>query len=134
MLRPGYESPSAYQIAGPILNEVYSDILQKCQQKLEEKEKFLDLCNQLLTSVAATAGLERFFSNFGIIQSKLRNRLGNEKASKLVFMFKYLNQDTRKKKANLDWIWQEQLVQITEAVAISENSSDGNVSSSTIIE
>lgn len=35
MLRPGYESPSAHQIAGPILNEVYSDILQKCQQKLQ---------------------------------------------------------------------------------------------------
>ena len=68
------------------------------------KKEFLELCEQLFSAVAATAGLERIFSSFGLIQSKLRNRLGNEKASKLVFIFKYLNQNTDVKAKSLDWI------------------------------
>ncbi|CAH0563065.1 unnamed protein product [Brassicogethes aeneus] len=56
------------------------------------KQGFLSLCEQLLTAIAATASLERMFSSFGLVQSKLRNRLGNEKAGKLTFLFKYKNQ------------------------------------------
>lgn len=40
----------------------------------------------LLTAVCSTAGLERIFSIHGIIHSKLRNKLGNDKAAKLVFL------------------------------------------------
>lgn len=69
---------------------------------------FFNLCHQLLTAVAATAGLERIFSTFGLVQSKLRNRLGNEKASKLTFIFKYLNQDCKKKATNMNWVWEEE--------------------------
>lgn len=43
------------------------------------------------TAIASSAGVERTFSKFGLIQSKLRNQLGNEKASKLVFINQKLN-------------------------------------------
>lgn len=46
---------------------------------------------QLLTAKASSASVERVFSSFGLVHSKLRNRLGTEKASKLVFLFKILN-------------------------------------------
>jgi hypothetical protein len=35
---------------------------------------------------SCSAAIERIFSNFGMIQSKLRNRLGLAKAGKLVFL------------------------------------------------
>ena len=71
-----------------------------------EKNAFIELCEQLHTAVASTAGIERNFSSFGLIQSELRNRLGNQKASKLVFMFKYMNQKIDAKKTNLEWAWE----------------------------
>lgn len=46
---------------------------------------------QLLTATASSAGVERVFSSFGLVHSNLRNRLGIEKAGKLVFLFKLLN-------------------------------------------
>lgn len=64
----------------------------------------MTICEQLLSAIAATASLERTFSSFGMIQSKLRNRLGNEKAGKLTFLFKYKNQMQKNVKENLDWI------------------------------
>lgn len=45
----------------------------------------------ILTAKATTANVERIFSSFGVVQSKLRNRLGLQKAAKLVFLFKTLN-------------------------------------------
>lgn len=45
----------------------------------------------LLTAKSSTANVERVFSTFGVVQSKLRNRLGLEKAAKLVFLYKMLN-------------------------------------------
>jgi hypothetical protein len=42
--------------------------------------------NQLLLEMpSCLAVIERIFSNLGMIQSKLRNRLGLAKAGKLVF-------------------------------------------------
>ena len=46
-----------------------------------------------LTANASSASVERIFSRFGLIHSKLRNRLGVEKAAKLVFLYKVLNKD-----------------------------------------
>lgn len=46
---------------------------------------------KLSTAVASSADLERMFSKFGLIQSKLRNRLGTQLASKLVFLYNKLN-------------------------------------------
>ena len=37
---------------------------------------------------ASSASIERVFSTFGLVHSKLRNRLGIEKAAKLVFCFR----------------------------------------------
>ena len=52
-----------------------------------------DLCNiaiKLLSLPASSASIERIFSNFGIIQTKLRNRLGLEKTAKLVACYREL--------------------------------------------
>ena len=48
---------------------------------------------------------ERQFSTLGLVQSKLRNRLGYEKAAKLTFMFR--NMQPKEEKSNLNWIWDE---------------------------
>ena len=46
---------------------------------------------QLLGAVASSAGVERVFSSFGLVHSKIRNRLGVTKAGKLVFIYKVVN-------------------------------------------
>lgn len=61
-------------------------------QSFPELRENLLLPTQLYTAVASSAGLERVFSSFGLVQSKIRNRLGNEKASKLVTVFKHFNE------------------------------------------
>lgn len=40
---------------------------------------------------ASSASIERIFSVFGLIWTKLRNKLGDEKVEKLVKIYKYLN-------------------------------------------
>ena len=51
---------------------------------------FAELAIHLLSAPSSSASIERVFSNFGVIHTKLRNRLGNEKASKLVFCYRML--------------------------------------------
>ena len=51
---------------------------------------FIGLVNQLLTSPASSASVERIFSNFSYVHSKLKNRLGVERAAKLVFCYRTL--------------------------------------------
>lgn len=53
------------------------------------------LVEQLFTSICSSAGIERLFSTFGYVHSKTRNRLGVEKASKLVTIFKHLNKPNK---------------------------------------
>ena len=60
-------------------------------QVSHRNDDILLVCKSLLTAVAASAGVERVFSTFGLVQSKIRNRLGTEKAGTLVFMYKLLN-------------------------------------------
>lgn len=57
-----------------------------------------DLASVLLKLPSSSASIERIFSNFGAIQTKLRNRLGLEKAAKLVTCYRALRGDT-----DLDW-------------------------------
>ena len=45
----------------------------------------------MLSRVASSAAVERVFSSFGFVQSKVRNRLDTEKVGKLMFMYKLLN-------------------------------------------
>ena len=55
--------------------------------------------NQLLLEMpSSSATNERIFSNFGMIRSKLRNRLGLVKAGKLVFCYRML-----RGKDEIDW-------------------------------
>ena len=62
-------------------------------QSFPELKENLLLPTQLYTAVTSSAGLERvFFSSFGLVQSKIKNCLGNEKASKLVTVFKHFNE------------------------------------------
>ena len=51
----------------------------------------VSLVEQLHTARASSAGIERIFSTFGFVHSKIRNRLGTSKAGKLVFLYKLLN-------------------------------------------
>jgi len=51
----------------------------------------LEVVTLLFTAVASSAGIERIFSTYGLVHSKIRNRLGVEKSSKLVAIFKSLN-------------------------------------------
>jgi uncharacterized protein YuzB (UPF0349 family) len=57
------------------------------------KEPQIKLLEQLLTATSSSAGVERIFSSFGLVHSKLRNRLGVEKAGKLVFLMRRLNNE-----------------------------------------
>lgn len=54
-------------------------------------EEVLTLVAPLLTAVNSSASIERVFSTFGLVHSRLRNRLGVEKAGKLVFIYRILN-------------------------------------------
>ena len=49
-----------------------------------------DIAIGLLTLPSSSASIERIFSNFGLIQTQLRNRLGIDKASKLVACYREL--------------------------------------------
>lgn len=65
------------------------------QNSISEDMKLL--CNQLFSAVASSAGIERMFSSFGLVHSKMRNKLGNEKAAKLTAIFKHLNRSVSEK-------------------------------------
>lgn len=54
-------------------------------------KEMLTMAKKLHSTVASSAGIERIFSSFGIVHTTLRNRLGVEKSSKLVSVFKSLN-------------------------------------------
>lgn len=51
---------------------------------------FCSFFGSLLSCPPSSAGIERLFSTFGIVWTKLRNRLGSEKAGKLVKVHRYL--------------------------------------------
>ncbi|CAL1672891.1 unnamed protein product [Lasius platythorax] len=70
-----------------------------------------DLVTQLHTAIASSASIERLFSAFGLVHTKLRNRLGVEKASKLVTILKALN-----KKGKIDQTEHEIETELTESV------------------
>lgn len=71
------------------------------------KDQWMKVLDQLFSAVPNTAAVERTFSSFGLVHSKLRNRLGVEKAGKLTFMFKQLNESKTKKAINWEK-WSEE--------------------------
>ena len=48
------------------------------------------LARKLLVMPASSATIERFFSNFGLIQTNIRNKLGIQKCEKLLFCYRML--------------------------------------------
>ena len=50
-----------------------------------------EIIRRIIAYSPSTALLERLFSSFGMIHTNVRNRLGVEKAGKLIFCFKVLN-------------------------------------------
>lgn len=66
--------------------------ISKCDYFTEDSigNRFSNLILQLLSCPASSASIERIFSNFGHIHSKLRNRLGTEKCAKLVTCYRML--------------------------------------------
>lgn len=78
-----------YRFSDDIINSVPAVTWWKSIIGLRSTEQATVL--RILTSVCSTANVERVFSAFGLVHSKLRNRLGVEKAGKLVFLFKILN-------------------------------------------
>ena len=56
------------------------------------------LAMNLLSMSLSSAFIERVFSNFGVIQIKLRNRFGLQKAAKLVFCYRFF-----RGKGHIDW-------------------------------
>lgn len=69
--------------------------VQWWQSQADDPEigKQLPVLKQFLCAVASSASVERVFSTFGLVHSDLRNRLGVEKAGKLVSLFKYYNEN-----------------------------------------
>ena len=61
----------------------------------------LDITSQLFSATASSAGIERLFSTFGLVHSKLRNKLGTEKAAKLVAIMRALNQNSSLEKLQI---------------------------------
>jgi len=78
-----------------VINEFSSSKWWKIMEKKTEKSVklprgFCDFFSNLLSCPASSASIERFFSAFGLVWSKLRNRLGIEKATKLVKVYRFL--------------------------------------------
>ena len=70
---------------------------RKCENNMDSLIFALNTCG-ISRLVSNFHSIERIFSNFGLIQTKLRNRLGIEKAGKLVTCYRYL-------RGNIDIEW-----------------------------
>ena len=57
-------------------------------QKIDEE--FNNIVISLLSASSSSVSIARIFSTFGLVMSKLRNRLGLYKAQKLVFLYRTL--------------------------------------------
>lgn len=80
---------SRYLFSEDVLDKTHPLIWWKSIDSLAPQ--LLDLVTMLFSAVASSAGVERIFSTFGLVQSDIRNRLGTEKAGKLTFIYKMLN-------------------------------------------
>ena len=80
----------SYMFAPEVLKKTDPLVWWKSQASLLDKN-IMSLVEQLFTARASTSNIERIFSTFGLVHSKLRNRLQIQKAGKLVFLYKFLN-------------------------------------------
>ena len=73
----------------------WSFIKQKAEKRNDQQEmKFAEFMVDLHSCPSSSASLERFFSTFGFVWSKTRNRLGHQKAFKLVKIYRHLRSST----------------------------------------
>ena len=63
----------------------------KTAKQLNPQNEFCTFIVNLMNCPASSASLERMFSTFGMVWSTLRNRLGVEKAEKLVKIYRYVH-------------------------------------------
>lgn len=83
-----------------VLN-MYKDNPSKWWRLMEKKTEkssmlphgFCKFMHNILNCPPSSSSIERVFSTFGHVWSKLRNKLGVEKASKLVKIYKFLNKN-----------------------------------------
>ena len=73
------------------LSEWWSIVSKRNERMTEGKlpEGFAEFLAKLHTCTASSGSIERIFSSFGLIWSKVRNRLGSDKAHKLVKVYIY---------------------------------------------
>ena len=82
-----------------VFNVNHLNILQitnkncKLQEVQLNSRDLIELICGLMAAVGSSASIERVFSTFGLVHSKVRYHLGVDKAGKLVFLRKLLNQD-----------------------------------------
>ena len=86
---------AAYMFADNIVSEAAPMSWWMSQTSFLHPELLL-LAKTLFSAVASSAGVERVFSTFGFVHSDIRNRLGIEKASKLTFIYRMLNEKFEK--------------------------------------
>lgn len=63
--------------------------------KIDMLIEFASFCVKLHSCPASSAGLERVFSTFGHIWTKLRNKLGPDKVEQLVKVYRHLNMSVK---------------------------------------
>ena len=71
---------------------IMKDKTSRCSSnQTPDSVNFCTFLASLHSCPASSASIERWFSTFGLVWSKLRNRLGAEKAMKLVKIYKSLH-------------------------------------------
>lgn len=63
---------------------------KKCEKNSKFPPGFGEFFFSLHSAPASSASIERFFSTFGLVWSKLRNRLGIDRATKLVKVYRHI--------------------------------------------
>ena len=72
----------------------------RTQKKDNVPKEMCIFFKNLHSTVASSASVERIFSTFGLVWSKVRNRLGAEKAQKLVKIYRYFHNKEKFKLVN----------------------------------
>jgi hypothetical protein len=55
--------------------------------QLPAAKEFCEVMESIFVCPSSSAGLERVFSSFGLVHTKLRNRLANDRVAKLVKIY-----------------------------------------------
>ena len=81
----------SYLFESSLLSNVTPNAWWRSLKGKVDKES-INIITGILTGTSSNASVERVFSKFGLVHSKLRNKLGTVKAGKLAFLYKVLNE------------------------------------------